>query len=330
MALMTTTTLGNQYQLVFSKKLLDVAKQRLVMDQPAYKVPFPKNAGSKTMRFMRPRAADASQVQTATEGTPPTVFVEITYTPVDATLVQYIEPAKMSDILTDTDLFSTLKQTVTTMGQDAALHADKVIRDSIIPNVTAAGNKRYAQGIADYATLRAGAPTTSNVSKIIDALDAMTQLTLTMAPQINGDYIGIIAPQVARDLMNDPAWILTGQYGTTKSLLNGEVGMIYGARFLVTTNYWVENGANAAEGTYDNSGTVANKIFASIYCGQQAWGTPIMAGGSPFSPRIIIVDTPDKSDPGNQTTTVTWKSYWTSVLLNALWVVVYRSRSLFA
>src|SRR4051812_44702722 len=120
MALQTTATTGLAvaYQKVFSKKLLEHAKQLLVLDQFAQKVPFPKNQGAKTIRFFRPDVGDRTNVQSLTEGVPISTFRETVWTPIDATLRQYGEASKVSDILSATELLSTLKQNIQTLGED--------------------------------------------------------------------------------------------------------------------------------------------------------------------------------------------------------------------
>ena len=329
MALQTSASAGlsGQYQKYFSKKLLPYAVQALVLDQFGQKVPFPKGVGATTIRFTRPDAPDDTQVVTASEGVAINTFRNTTLTFIDATLVQYVEAIKISDVLTWTELFNTLDIGITQMGQDVAIHADKIVRNELVSAVTGAGNKRYAQGLATWAALAAASVSAGSMT-ITDVLDAMTRLTITRAPKKNGEYVMAVPAQVARDLMNDSKFILAGQYGTTKGLLKGEVGTWYGVRIVVTTNAFVENGANAGtEGTYDASGTAANSIYVSFAMGTDAFGIPMMAGNSPYDPKVMICDKPDKSDPANQFVTAAIKTYWTAKTLNATWAVAVRSKT---
>jgi hypothetical protein len=39
------------------------------------------------------------------------------------------------------------------------------------------------------------------------------------------------------------------------------------------------------------------------------------AGSDPRAPSIIILDKPDKADPANQQTIVSWKAFYSAVLL---------------
>src|SRR4051812_24355918 len=134
MALMTSTTteLAHQFQTTYNKKLLERARQRTVLDQFATKSPFPKNAGAKTMRFFRQEAGAASEVSALSEGVPLTTYTEIGLDYVEATLAQYGMVIKMSDVLGMTELFSTLLGSKDRMAENAALHADQIVRNVLI------------------------------------------------------------------------------------------------------------------------------------------------------------------------------------------------------
>ena len=66
---------------VFSKKLLDYARQQLVMNQFGDDVTFKKNQGTKTIRWLRPAAGDRAQVQTLSEGVPLATYTGDIVTP---------------------------------------------------------------------------------------------------------------------------------------------------------------------------------------------------------------------------------------------------------
>jgi N4-gp56 family major capsid protein len=336
MALLTTGSSGitGQYQKYFSKKLLPHAVQLLVLAQFGQKVPFPREQGATQIRFTRGDVASAANVLAGGEGVPTTTFRDYTYTFIDATLVEYEIAAKISDVLSWTNLFDTLKNMTGVMGEDVALHADGKIRDTIVAGVTGTGNKRYTgttQTFAGLAALTGGVPSATGALVLNDILDAMTRLTITRAPQLNGEYVFIVGPQVARDILADPKVLLAGQYGTSKSLMTGEIGRWYGVRIVKHTNPFIENGANVgSEGTYDATATAANAIYRSFAMGTDGFGIPQMGGLSPFNPQMMICDKPDKSDPTNRFITAGLKTYWVAVVLNSNWIVSVSSKSAYA
>jgi N4-gp56 family major capsid protein len=334
MPILTTASSGitGQYQKYFSKKLLPHAVQLLVIAQFGQKVPFPKEQGAVTIRFTRGDVAAAANVLAGAENTATTTFRDYTYTFIDATLVQYEIAAKISDVLSWTNLFDTLKNMTGVMGEDVALHADSKIRDAIVAGVTGAGNRRYVgatQTFVGLSGLTGGVPNATGAITINDLLDAMTRLTITRAPYLNGEYVAVAGPQVCRDILADPKVVLAGQYGTSKGLLTGEVGRWYGVRVVKTSNPFIETGGGT-EGTYTPAPSAANAIYRTFVMGTDGFGIPQMGGLSPFNPQIMICDKPDKSDPTNRFITAGMKTYWVAVVLNDQWIVSVSSKSAYA
>jgi N4-gp56 family major capsid protein len=330
MPLLTTTSGGisGQYQKYFSKKLLPHAVQLLVLAQFGQKVPFPREQGAVTIRFTRGDVASAANVLAGGEGIPTTTFRDYNYTFIDATLIEYEIAAKISDVLSWTNLFDTLKNMTGVMGEDVALHADSKIRDGIVAGVTGAGNRRYVGTTQTFAGLAALTPPAGVVS-INDLLDAMTRLTITRAPMLNGEYVACAGPQVCRDILADPKVVLAGQYGTSKGLLSGEVGRWYGVRVVRHTNPFIEDGTGT-EGVYSVPALATNAIYRTFCMGTDGFGIPQMGGLSPFNPQMLICDKPDKSDPTNRFITAGLKTYWVSVVLNNQWIVSISSKSNYA
>lgn len=328
MGLMTSNTasLSPEYvNKVFSKELLSHAKQKLVMDQFGQQKSLPKNMGSKTIRFFRRDVGAASNVQTLSEGVPISTFREITLTAVDATLAQFGEAIKTSDVLGWTDIFDTIDNGISAMGEDIALHTDFAITTEVVPNISAA-NKRYSGGAANFNALVA-LTNAQGAMTIQDLLGAMTQLELQRAPLAKGgEYVAIVPPQLAYDMMLDAKFVTAGEYGTHKGLFNGEIGRWYNIRVITHTQPWREANSNGTEGTFASTGP----IFSTLVTGQEAWGVPTLAGQSPFSPRVIVCANADKSDPANQFATAAYKWFYVVKTLNDTYSVVVRSKTTFA
>lgn len=325
MALMKTdgSGLSPQYQTLFDKQLLSYAKPLIVMAQFAQKKSFPKNKGATSMKFFRPSAPDRSRVAALAEGIPPTTFNEIVYTPISVDMVQIGEPFRFSDVLSNTDLFSTADQVSRLCGEDAAVYADFACTTEVMGGVASA-NKRYGHGAADYATFDALSNANGSLT-IQDLLGAYTKLTTTKARKPEGNaYATIVPPQVSYDLKLDAKFIDAGIRGNNKGLFNGEIGTWYGNRIMETTEGWIEG--NAAEGTYDAAG----ENYGVAVLGREYFGAPIMAGQSPFDPSLIVVNKADSGNPLNQFTSIGWKGYWAVKVLNSTWAVKILAKSTFA
>ena len=164
MATMTRSnpaSLGSYFQAYLSKQLVDRIKETLKLNDYAQQVDLPKNIGSNSVKFFQYDTTPASSnVQALTEGTPISTFREVGLNSVSVSLSQYGEAVKISDQLSMLSLFDVLKEAVGTMGEEAALKADDLSRDQLVTGTDVAGNgttKRFAQGLADFATLNSTA-----------------------------------------------------------------------------------------------------------------------------------------------------------------------------
>tara|TARA_R100001086_G_scaffold54989_1_gene24673 strand:+ start:2661 stop:3722 length:1062 start_codon:yes stop_codon:yes gene_type:complete len=349
MATNTTSTLSNQYQNFFSKKLLSYAVQALVLDQFAEKAPLPAKSGHKAITMFRFGSPSTSAIEALSEGTAPSGTRSLTLSKIEKALSQRGQVIELTDILTATDLFNSLQQSIKTNGEDAALDMDTITRNTVIGSNVAGTAKEngdgnaldnsdtitemYAGGGTDYSTFDA----VTSADAVLDAndvLDAVTKLKVNRAqPAKGGMYVCAASPQVISDIMKDSTWVNAAQYSNVEDLYKGEVGSLYGAKFIMTTNPWSSVYASADDDrfAYSNSGTkdraAGANIYASLFLGQQAYGVPDLGSQSPFSPKVIINDQADKSDPLNQKLQAGFKTFWTTLRLNCNYYVVMRSKS---
>ena len=291
-------------------------------------------------------------------------------------LAQYGQVIGLTDILRATDLFNSLQQATKTSGLDMALWVDSVIRNTLIgSNLTASGSSigsaaegggtfdnsdacntaASSGGIKVYgnpATLTTqtfsglnSATTAADATMTASAvLDSMTRLKRNRAPMINGGYVLATDPRVTRDLMRDADWLNASNYGNKGTpFYKGEVGSIYGCRVVTQTNSFVSTGSATAadEFIYQASAAggglaVSKDIIASFFFGNESFGIPALTGDDPLSPKVVITDTPDKSDPLNQLVTVGVKLYFAALRLaagntgstaNPVWYLVHRTKT---
>ena len=360
MATNTTTTLSNQYQNYFSKKLLSYAVQALILDQFAKKAPLPARAGHKAITMFRYGAPSTSAIEALTEGTAPSGTRTLSLDKIEKSLTQRGQVIELTDILTATDLLNSLQQSIKTNGQDAALDMDTITRNTVVgSNVGGTAMEGgyaadmsasldngdtlvelYADGTKETtaATQYTAFEASTGSGTLLDApavLNAVTQLKVNRAQSARGGmYVAAASPQVISDVMTDTVWQNAATYSNVQDLYKGEVGSLYGAKFIMTTNPFISGdsiGTDADRVKYDASGgggtTATNDIHATLFLGDEAYGCPDLSSQSPFSPKVEIVDTADKSDPLNQKTTCSFKTYWTTLRLNPLYYVVMRSKT---
>tara|TARA_S200002703_G_scaffold159632_2_gene173835 strand:- start:4437 stop:5396 length:960 start_codon:yes stop_codon:yes gene_type:complete len=319
MAVNTTSTLSDQFQKYFSKQLLEKIMPTLRLAPFAKKSPLPGKSGSKEMRWFRFAAPSTANIQeVSTEGTTPgSSEKSLSLETVDAVLTQYLQYITLTDILTATELFNHVEESIREHGEDAALHMDNLIRNELASNET---GKNYVYADTDWANSNSTAISASNV------LDSVTALKIDSAPTVDGNhYAGVFPCETARDLMRDSDWLEVHKYSAPDGLFEGEVGKLYGCRVL-ETNQGFRSESTGSQYSYSASGDT----YSSFVFGRNAYGVPELNSQSPFSPQVIIADTADKSDPGNLKTVVTYKSFYTAKTLQPKWVAEIYSGTAFS
>jgi N4-gp56 family major capsid protein len=303
--LSTTSGITDQIQRYLDKKLLTQTLKTIVLDQFAYKAPLPGKAGHKTIKFFRYPESSITDVQAMTEGTLVTVgnSKQLSLTTVDVSLAQYGQTVTISDLLSATELFSTMEQATVQNGQDAALKVDSELRD-VLGESTAIG-LRFAGAATDYSTVGG----TDDAMTALDILDAATELRVNNARPSGGYFTAIMAPEVARDLMNDDDWLEASKYGNPDNLFKGEVGRYMGVRVVSTTNPFRQ--------TTQHVYTAAGAKYSTFVVGDQSYGGVDLTTMSAYSPKMIISQGADKTDPLNQYTTVGFKFYYGAAIINS-------------
>ena len=102
--------------------------------------------------------------------------------------------------------------------------------DSLTADVLATGtNVQYAGGKTSRSSL-----TSDCVLTVDEIRKAVRTLKGNRAKPIDKDFVCIIHTDAAYDLMSDEKWENPHMYSDTKELYNGEIGRLYGVRFVET------------------------------------------------------------------------------------------------
>lgn len=234
----TTTGQGTAplFQEVLNRHILKRAESKLVHDQFGQKVQVPKGK-TKTISWDRlsplPKA-----VKPLTEGVTPKGS-SINITRITAQPVQY------GNYISYTDSFDFFKHDPSPevlkmnelLGRNAAETLDDITKD-----VLAAGtNVLYAGGVSSRAELEGGLTVT-------DIRKAVNQLKRNKAvPFDDGYYVAIVHPDVTFDIQSDENWKKPHEYVDTKNIYKGEIGELYGVRFVETPDAKVFRGTDLAE-----------------------------------------------------------------------------------
>lgn len=234
----TQASLSAENKTFWDRALIVLAAPELIHDQFAQQRDIPANNG-KTIEF---RQFDPLPEITAplTEGVTPE-GQSLSVNAMTATVSQYGGYVTTSDVLDMTALDPVVNEATKLIARQAGETLDTITRDIINAGTnvlyalgktsgTANANRPTSRGALGYTS----AGTNHNIA-VDDIKMAVRALKRQDAPTIRGDYVGIIHPDVVYDLMKDPEWLTPKQYVDTGDIYNGEVGKLYGVRFIENT-----------------------------------------------------------------------------------------------
>lgn len=244
----TTASLAHYPTVYYDKVGLDRLEQMFRFASICEPHVMPQGAGKtwQTYRFTLP---GANQTPSA-EGVVGSPFVQ-TSTTVTANLEQYSDFTSSSELLMLTDISPTTERMVQDMSYRAAKTVDVIYRTEFDSNSGASVNT-----LGSYFS---AADARANVMRL-QGID--------VRPRDGGDFIGIIHPYVAYDLMADNTaggFIDVLKYADPNRMIAGEVGKIGGVRFLMTTNV-------------NTTGSAPNVLYSTYIAGQGGVGIVDLSG----------------------------------------------------
>ena len=277
--------LSKEMKIYYSDYLIDNAIPKLVHDQFGQKHPIPKNGG-KTIEFRKysplPKLTTPLQEGVTPDGQ------SLNMSTVEATVAQYGGYITLSDMLLLTAIDNNLVQATKLLGAQAGATLDTITREVLNggTNVIFAGGKS-ARGDLDASSLL----TVDDVKKAVRLLKNQN------AEKINGSWVGIIHPDISYDLTNDPAWKDVKTYSDPSDIYEGEIGKLYGVRFVETTEakIWAKGG----------SGNQA--VYSTLILGDNAYGVTEISGGG-LEHIVKQLGSAGTADALNQRATAGWKA----------------------
>lgn len=302
MAVNTTTTAANYTMKTFyEKQMLKNAKTQWVHAQFGKKFSIPANNGLIVeMRKSTPYTPSTTALL-LTEGTTP-AGQTYAQTRVLATVASYGDFTSFSDMLELTAYDNVIGECVELHGEELGTVIDWVTRDAMI---------------ADASAQRVGARTTmlgiltTDILSVDEIRKAVATLKKAKArPFSDGSFVMIVDPDVVYDLQDDSDWKTPNTYSGTKQLYTAELGMLFGVRFVGSTegkityqSVWnavnadttssdefvLKNAPTAAEIAYLS--TPGNKIqIGANYAGKTEYTlhatTPLSVSGSVYTVKL--------------------------------------------
>ena len=287
----TDSGLSAENKEYYDKLLIDVAGPELVHDQFAQKRDIPANSGKK-ITFRR-FASLPKATQPLTEGVTPD-GKKLSVTEIEANIAQYGDYIVQTDVLELTAIDKTIVEATKILGRQAGLTLDTITRDKLHTTTN------------DWYVPKSDGAEVTDDSGLDDScvltVDQVMQITAFLkkcnAPKINGDYVCILHPFCAYDLMKDPQWRAPHEYKDTTNLYEGELGKVGGVRFVESSEAKVS----------------ADGVFYPLFMGDGAYGTTEISGGG-LEMIIKQKGSSGVADALNQRSSVGWKAMKTAEIL---------------
>ena len=281
----TSEGLSKEMKVFYSDYLIDNAIPKLVHDQFGQKHPIPKNGG-KTIEF-RKYSPLPKLLEPIREGYTPDGQT-LNMSTIEATVAQYGGYITLSDVLLLTAIDNNLVQATKLLGAQAGATLDTITREVL----NGGTNVIFSGGKSARTDLDA-----SSVLTVDDIKKAVRLLKTQNAEQINGSWVGIIHPDIAYDLTNDPAWKDVKTYSDPSDIYEGEIGKIYGVRFVETTEAKIFAGKGAG----------GRAVYSTLILGDNAYGVTEISGGG-LEHIVKQLGSAGTGDPLNQRATAGWKA----------------------
>ncbi len=277
--------LSKEMKTYYSDYLIDNAIPKLVHDQFGQKHPIPKNGG-KTIEF-RKYSPLPKLTTPISEGVTPD-GQSLNMTTIEATVAQYGGYITLSDVLMLTAIDNNLVQATKLLGAQAGATLDTITREVLNggTNVIFAGGKSARTALDETSLL-----TVEDIKKAVRLLKSQN------AEKVNGSWVGIIHPDISYDLTNDPAWKDVKTYSDPSDIYEGEIGKLYGVRFVETTEAKIWAGA----------GNGSRAVYSTLILGDNAYGVTEITGGG-LEHIVKQLGSAGTGDPLNQRATAGWKA----------------------
>lgn len=271
--------LSHEMKVYYQDRLIDLADPLLVHDQFGQKRPIPQGRG-KTTEFRAFRKLPKI-VNSLIEGVTPDGQALDTYV-ITSTVKQYGAYVCLTDFIMQTAIDPMAEEALKLIAQQGALSMDSVTREII----NSGTNVQYGDGtVASRSAL-----TASDKLTVLAIRKAVRTLKRENAPMINGNYVAIVHPDVAFDLMSDSTWVEWQKYTSPEHMYKNEIGQIAGVRFVETTEAKVFQGGDLGSDSRNlaiNGAVSANATTAVLDGGTFAEnalaGRKLLIGGNVYT-----------------------------------------------
>lgn len=320
----TTSTAGDISQrtnVYAATEMLKHATPVMVLEKLGQSKPLPKNKSS-TMKFRRPKVFTEATTPLVEGVTPDSTAFG--YEDVSATLGQYGQVVTITDVIEDTHEDPVLNDAAQQCGENIG-RTMEALTYGVVKGGT---NVFYANGSArNQVNTAISLNKQRAVTRALKAQKAM-KITRVLSPSPNyetraveASFVAVAHTDIEPDIRGMTGFTPVAEYGQRQPLCPEEIGSVEDVRYILSADL----GPFQAAGSGTLNGMVADDatnvdVYPVLYFGKEAFGTVALRGYGAVEPSIIPAATKTKDDPLGQRGYVGWKTYFTAVILNNLWM----------
>lgn len=298
----TTATLSAEMQIHYDKTLIQKAGPKLIHEKFAEHRKLPLRAGmTADFRCVEALPKLTTPIQEGVTPAPGSLVV----TNKRATVQQYGGFVPVTDVLDMTAADPLIVETTEKSGEQMGLTRDTLLRDIL----NAGTHVFYAPSVdGEVVTPVETRKTLTANSKLTVRLvqKVVARLKMMNAPTIDGDYICILNPAVATDIMNDKLWREAYTYTTPENIRAGELGRIAGVRFFDSSEAKIFNDETCPDGL---------SVYSCLFFGKGAYATTDLEGQGGGEVIVKPKESGGTANPLNLYGTIGWKTLFAGVIL---------------
>ncbi len=303
-------------------QMLEHARPIIVLADYGQPKPLPRNKADN-VKFRRPIPFTVSTTQLS-EGVTPTSH-KMTYEDVPATLGQYGDVCEITDKVNDLAEDPVLKDASMLSGEQAAETIEMVTWGAI----KAGTNVIYA-ATADTARTDVNDPITlaaqRSATRFLKAqrgkpiTSRMNSTVQYGTEPVDAAYLAFGHTDLDSDVRDIPGFVPTEKYGSMKPLPY-EVGKVETVRYILTPLLEPFRDAGGTPTNVLSTSGASADVYPIVIIAKEAYGVVPLRGAGAIHPMVLNPGVPSKSDPLGQRGYVSWKTYFTAVILNEAWLV---------
>ncbi len=310
-------------------KMLEHAEPILVLNKLGDHKPMPKSK-SKVIKFRRPEPLPVATTPLAEGVRPP--GTDFRYTRITAVLNQYGDWMPITDVVQDLHEDPVGSDMSVMSGEQAAETVEMVCYGELIggTNVMYANGASRAQ-VNTFLTLQlirkaVRALQANRAKKLTTILDGSQMISTR---PIEAAYVAVCHTDVTATLRSLKGFTPVAEYGKRQVICPEEEGSIENVRFVASPlfNPWVDAGGLKGAGADEamSTGLVNADVYPVLIMGKHAFGHIALKGskeaGGAIKPMVRNPGKPEHGDELGQNGSVAWKTYYTSKILNDLWMI---------